>query len=91
LATLSSMRIFNVGDKVRFVRAGWSNCALCILDFCIFALLIYGRRFSSHVCVGSKCDLYPAIWIALAWMHFCYSITCLLMVLGGHPKNVRNV
>lgn len=35
LATLSSMRIFNVGDKVRFVRAGWSNCALCILDFCI--------------------------------------------------------
>jgi hypothetical protein len=91
LATLSFLRIFDAGAKVRFVRIGWSNCALCIFDLCIFALLIYGRRLSPGICIGSKCSLYPVIWLALAWMHFCYSITCLLITLRVRPKEIGNV
>jgi hypothetical protein len=61
LATLSFVRIFDAGAKVRLVRIGWSNCALCIFDLCIFALLIYGRRLSPGIWIGSKCSLYPVI------------------------------
>jgi hypothetical protein len=74
--SLALRRIIDPANVRRLANIGRANLILSLADVVIFALLVYGRRHSAAVCaLGSKCLSFPAIWLALAGMHFCYAVT----------------
>jgi len=74
LGTLAFIRIVKAEARSIVTRAGSANLLLCLLDLGIFSALVYDRYWSLHKCTyGPTCELFPAGWLALAAMHFCYA------------------
>jgi hypothetical protein len=60
-----------VAFKPRLVKIGWANMPFILLDIAVFALLVWNRHRPACE-FGTRRELYPVMWLALATMHLCY-------------------